>query len=208
MHNVSNNFIYQIGKSGKEVSLETNIVVGEETTPIKTQSFKLFFEGNIFKTVMQELHIEVKKGGILEGILEAKYGLNINGNYEYINFNQFNPYSTEVNIETSIAKSVLYDNMVKFMKDYNIVNLNIDFPCTVLELIQRICRICGVELYSEDFYNSGLIIEEDLFSNLKCTYRDILDYVCQVSCTTGIIKDNKLYFKKPEETGIVIAPNL
>ena len=55
------------------------------------------------------------------------------------------------------------------------------------------CDVCGVNLYSTDFFNSNLSIEEDYFTAQQITYRDVLDKVAQATLTTIIIKDNKLY---------------
>lgn len=206
MYNVSDDFIGQIAVAGKEKDIYATIE--GTSTRIIPQSFKPSFEGNLFKTVMQKFDIEVKFGDIIQNNLVFKYGLKVDNNYEYITYNTAIPYSTEINYETNIAKSVLYDNMVKFMVKYDVNDLGITFPCTMLQLVQAICTHIGVQLYSTNFYNATLSIPSDLFTALNCTYRDVLDYVCQASLTTGIIKDNKLYFKTPTNTGKTITPNM
>jgi len=208
MYNVSNDFINQVAKLGKEPDLVVETINNGTATPLLIQSFKPSFEGNLFKSVMQKAEIEVKDGQIINNNIKAKYGLKIGNDYEYIVYNTFNPYSTEINYDTSIAKTIAYDNMVKFMLEYNLGDLQLTYPCTILQLVKAICNYCGVQLYSENFYNKDLSIETDLFTSLNCTYRDILDYVCQATCTTAIIKDDKLYFKVPEETNVIITPNL
>ena len=208
MYNVSNDFINQVAKLGKEPDLVVETINNGTATPLLIQSFKPSFEGNLFKSVMQKAEIEVKDGQIINNNIKAKYGLKIGNNYEYIVYNTFNPYSTEINYDTSIAKTIAYDNMIKFMLEYNLEDLQLTYPCTILQLVKAICNYCGVQLYSENFYNKDLSIETDLFTSLNCTYRDILDYVCQATCTTAIIKDDKLYFKIPEETNVIITPNL
>lgn len=203
---VSNNYIKQIGIAGKEANLDVRIDE-KEINGIKL--FKPSFNGTLFKTIMQQLDIEVKSGEILtDKKIKSRYGLKINEEYEYINYNTFNVYSSEFNYDTNICKTIAYDNMVKFMTLYDTTKLRLKYPTDVLGLVKAICIYVGVDLYSTDFYNANLPIEEDLFSNLNCTYRDILDYICQVTCTTGVIKEDKLFFKNPTETGVIITPDI
>lgn len=206
MYNISDNFIEQIGLAGKE----KDIRIINNNKEIVPQSYKHSFSSNIFTSVMQKIEFEVKNGNVLleNAILEPKYGLKINNEFEYINYSNYNVYSSEINYDTNIVKTIAYDHMIKFMISYELDKLNITFPITILQLITKICNYIGVELYSTDFFNANLSIEEDLFTALNCTYRDIIDYICQATLTTAIIKDNKLYFKSTTETNKTITPQI
>lgn len=204
MYSVSDDFIEQIGVAGKEK--DTRIMVGNEE--INPHSFKHSFSGNIFTSVMQKIEIEVKEGSVLvEGTqLKPKYGLKVNNEYEYIEYSDYNVYSSEINYDTDIVKTVAYDNMIKFMVKCDLNVLNIKFPITIGNLAKAMCNYVGMQLYSMDFFNSDLLIVEDLFTVLNCTYRDVIDYMCQATLTTATIKDNKLYFKTVVDTNKTITP--
>lgn len=206
MYDVSDDFIKQIGIAGKEK--DTKIII--ENKKVIPQTFKHSFSGNIFTSIMQKIEFEVKEGSVLveNTILKPKYGLKVNNEYEYINYSNYNVYSSEINYDTNIVKTVAYDNLIKFMIKYELEKLNIAFPVSILKLIQAICKYIGVQLYNTDFFNADLLIEEDLFTVLNCTYRDVIDYICQATLTTAIIKDNKLYFKSVKETNKTITPQI
>lgn len=206
MYNISNDFITKIGIAGKEK--DVCIVKGQEQ--IIPQTFKHSFSGDIFTSIMQKTEIEVKNGSILtEGtILKPKYGLKVGTTYEYIDYSDYNVYTSEINYDTNIVRTVAYDNLIKFMVKYDASKLNLTYPITILNLIQAICNYIGVQLYSTDFFNANLTIEVDLFTALNCTYRDVINYICQATLTTAIIKNNKLYFKNTTETNKTIIPQI
>ncbi len=206
MYNITDGFIEQIGMAGKEK--DTKILI--DNKEIIPQLFKQSFTGSIFTSIMQKIEIEVKNGEILKEntILKPKYGLKVNNEYEYIGYSDYNVYSSEINYDTQIVKTIAYDNLIKFMIKYEIKNLNISFPTTILELITKICEHIEVELYETDFFHADLLIEEDLFSALNCTYRDVINCICQATLTTAIIKDNKLYFKAVTDTNKIVTPQI
>lgn len=206
MINVSNDFVNLISEPGKT----KDSYIMYDTKNVKPQTTTISFQGDLFKTIMREIDLEIKNNeNIIDKEINAKYGLYVNGNFEYINYGTFKVTECEEVIKENKIKATGYDNMVKFMIKYDLTNLNITFPCTILELVQAMCNHVAVGLYSTNFYNANLVIPEDLFTVLNCTYRDILDYVCQVTCTTGIIKNDKLYFKKIEDhRDFVVGPKI
>ena len=86
--------------------------------------------------------------------------------------------------------------MINFMKTFKQSELQLTYPCPMLALVQKMCEICGVELYSTDFFNADLQVDEDYFTAQELTYRDVLEKVAQSTLTTIFIKDNKLYLHK------------
>lgn len=206
MYNVTDDFIAQIGVPGKEK--DTRIIVGQDI--IIPQSFKPSFTGNIFTSIMQKIEFEVKNGSVLpeNTVLKPKHGLKVNGEFEYINYSDYNVHTSEINYDTNTVKTVAYDNLIKFMTKWDVSKLNITFPTTAIALAQAICNYIGVELYSTDFFNANLSIDSDLFTALNCTFRDVINQLCQATLTTAIIKDNKLYFKTTTETNKTITPQL
>ena len=71
-----------------------------------------------------------------------------------------------------------------------------------VKLVQKMCEVCGVELYSTDFYNADLDVTEDFFTAQELTYRDVLEKVAQATLTTAFIEDNKLNLYKVSNDAI------
>lgn len=206
MISVTNDFINLIPEPGK---IKDSYITYDDKQ-VKPQTTTISFQGDLFKTIMREIDLEIKDNeNIIDKEFNAKYGLYVNGSFEYIDYGTFKVTECEEVIKENKIKATSYDNMVKFMVKYDLTNLGISFPCTILELVQAMCNHVTVGLYSTNFYNANLVIPEDLFTVLNCTYRDVLDYICQATCTTGIIKDDKLYLKKIEDhRDFVVGPKL
>ena len=92
--------------------------------------------------------------------------------------------------------------MIHFMKTFKQSELQLTYPCTMLTLIQKMCEICGVELYSTNFFNADLQVNEDYFTAQELTYRDVLEKVAESTETTIFIKNNKLYLHKLESNPV------
>ena len=161
------------------------------------------FEGSLFKTIMKQIEITVKNaGGLKEKNVNFQYGLYINNDYEYINLGDYYIKDIEDNKGKKELVVTGYDKMINFMKPFKQSDLQLTYPCTMLSLIQKMCEICGVELYSTDFFNADLQVDEDYFTAQELTYRDVLDKVAQSTLTTIFIKDNKLYLHKLANTSV------
>lgn len=161
------------------------------------KEIKYSFEGKLFKTIMKQIEITVKNANeIKDKDINFKYGIYINDDYEYIDLGDF--YIKD--IEDSKSKDEItvtgYDKMIRFMKTFKQSELQLVYPCTLLTLILKICEVCGVELYSTNFFNADLVVDEDYFTTQELTYRDVLEKITQSTLTTAFIKENKLYLCK------------
>ena len=161
------------------------------------KELKYSFEGNLFKTIMKQIEITVKNAGELKDKnVNFQYGIYVNNDFEYIDLGDY--YIKD--IEDDKGKTELtvtgYDKMINFMKTFKQSELQLTYPCTMLTLIQKMCEVCGVELYSTNFFNADLQVDEDYFTAQELTYRDVLERVAESTETTIFIKDNKLYFHK------------
>lgn len=155
------------------------------------------FEGSLFKTIMKQIEITVKNAGELKDKnVNFQYGLYVNNDYEYIDLGDY--YIKDIEDDKGKKELVVtgYDKMINFMKTFKQSDLQLTYPCTMLALIQKMCEVCGVELYSTDFFHSDLQVDEDYFTAQELTYRDVLEKVAQSTLTTIFIKDNKLYLHK------------
>lgn len=161
------------------------------------------FEGSLFKTIMKQIEITVKNAGELKDKnVNFQYGLYVNNDYEYIDLGDY--YIKDIEDDKGKKELVVtgYDKMINFMKTFKQSDLQLTYPCTMLALIQKMCEVCGVELYSTDFFHSDLQVDEDYFTAQELTYRDVLEKVAQSTLTTIFIKDNKLYLHKLANTSV------
>ena len=161
------------------------------------KELKYSFEGNLFKTIMKQIEITVKNAGELKDKnVNFQYGIYVNNNFEYIDLGDY--YIKD--IEDDKGKTELtvtgYDKMINFMKTFKQSELKLTYPCTMVALIQKMCEVCGTELYSTNFFNADLQVDEDYFTEQELTYRDVLEKIAESTLTTIFIKDNKLYLHK------------
>lgn len=159
---------------------------------------KFSFDGKLFKTIMKQIDITVKNASEIKGKnVNFQYGLYIEDSFEYVDLGDF--YIKDV--EDDKAKEELevtgYDKMLNFMVLFKQSDLQLTYPCTMATLVQKMAEVCGVEVYSLNFFNSDLIVDEDFFTAQELTYRDVLEKVAEATLTVIFIKDNKLYICKP-----------
>lgn len=161
------------------------------------KGLKYSFEGNLFKTIMKQIEITVKNAAELKDKnVNFQYGIYIDNDFKYINLGNYYIKDIEDNKGKSELVVTGYDKMINFMKIFKQSDLQLTYPCTMLALIQKMCEVCGVELYSTNFFNSDLVVNEDYFTAQELTYRDVLEKVAETTETTIFIKDNKLCLHK------------
>lgn len=155
------------------------------------------FDGELFKTIMQQVEITVKNASEIKGKnVIFEYGLLVGNEFEYVNMGEY--YIKDVEDDKNKEELVVtgYDKMLNFMVAFKQSDLKVTYPCTLKQLLTKMCEVCGVELYSADFYNADLTILEDFFTIQQLTYRDVLEKIAQTTETTMFIKDDKLYLCK------------
>ena len=180
----TNAFKEQIKEMGRE--LDSLITFGStELGAEQLNSVTPSFESSILKSAMKMLEIdsnvEIPKGSVVN----YKFGVKINGVYEYLDFGNYIVYSVEKQEDTLSYKVVCYDKMLNTMKDYTTLQ-NGTFPMTVRDYINNLCLDCGLTFKnaSDEFANYDKIIESDLYANLDYTYRDIFDELSVVTAST------------------------
>lgn len=161
------------------------------------KELKYSFEGQLFKTIMQQIEVTVKNAGeIKDKNINFQYGIQINNEFEYLDMGEY--YIKDVEDDKNKEELVVtgYDKMLNFMKPFKQSELQLTYPCKMGQLVNRMGEVCGVELYSTNFFNSDLVVEEDFFTVQELTYRDVLEKIAQATLTTIFIKENKLYLCK------------
>lgn len=184
MKQVSEEFKQKIISYGREQ--DALIIFGNTTiTSDDLNGIFLYYEGRLLKSVMKGLNldcnIEIPKG--TEFVL--KYGLNVNGEYEYITLGTFIVRNSEYQEDTYSYSVECYDKLLYSMVEYKA--MNVTYPITVRDYITKICEQIGLEFKNKEnvFPNYNKIIHNELYLNLDYTYRDVLDELAQV--TAGVI---------------------
>lgn len=167
------------------------------------KELKYSFDGQLFKTIMKQVEITVKNANeIKDKDINFQYGLFINNKFEYIDLGNYFIKDIEDSKKKDEITVTGYDRMIRFMKTFKQSELQLTYPCKMLKLVQKMCEVCGVELYSTDFYNADLDVEKDFFTAQELTYRDVLEKVAQATLTTAFIEDNKLNLYKVSNDAI------
>lgn len=170
---------------------------------IIAKELKYSFNGQLFKTIMKQVEITVKNANeIKDKDINFQYGLFINNKFEYIDLGNYFIKDVEDSKKKDEITVTGYDRMIRFMKTFKQSELQLIYPCKMSKLVQKMCEVCGVELYSTDFYNADLDVEEDFFTAQELTYRDVLEKIAQATLTTAFIEDNKLNLYKVSNDAI------
>lgn len=192
MIDVSNDFKLLTKKIKQQ---DCKIVLIDSNKNLDIKETKYSFEGQLFKTIMKQIIVKVPPINSLKGKnLNFKYGLYVNNQFEYLDLGDFYiKDEPEADKGAEEIEVTAYDNLVHFMKTFKQSEMNLTYPCTMGVFVQKMCEVCGVTLYSTNFFNNDLMIPEDYFTAQEITYRDVLEKVAQATLTTIIIKNNKLY---------------
>lgn len=175
----------------------------KERKDVIAKELKYSFDGQLFKTIMKQIEITVKNANeIKEKDINFKYGLLVDDKYEYIDLGNFFIKDVEDSKKKDEITVTGYDRMIRFMKNFKQSELQLTYPCKMLKLVQRMCEVCGVELFSADFYNADLDVTEDFFTVQELTYRDVLEKIAQATLTTAFIEENKLNLYKVNDNAI------
>lgn len=142
------------------------------------------FQGAILKSVMKELDIDSNVDIPIGTEINYKFGVKLEGNFEYLDYGNYIVYSSEKQEDTSSYKIVCYDKLLYSMKQNE--NLGITYPLSVRDYINALCTKIGLEFKNknDEFANFDRILDKELYVGLDYTYRDILDELAQVTAST------------------------
>ena len=205
----SDGFKQQIKTMGKEIdSIITigNAVLGKNELNAVTPSY----QGALLKSVMKQLDLDSNIDIPLNSVLNYKFGVKVNGEYEYIDFGNYVVYKVEKQEDTNSYKITCYDKMLYSMIDY--ANMNITYPITIRDYINKICEYLGLTFANSNdtFANYDKEISNELYLNsdnesMGFTFRDVLDQLAQVTASTICINDDdELEIRYITETGDTI----
>ena len=210
----SNNFKESITLLGKELSsIITYTLNGEEIElgNEELNSITPVYESGILESAMKELDIDSNVDIPIGTIVNYQFGLKVGNDYEYLDYGNYEVYSSEKQEDTNSYKLVCYDKMLKAMKDYE--QLDITYPITVRDYISAICTKIGVEFANENdtFTNYDKNIprefyleydeDEEEYKSMGYTYRNVLTELAQVTASTICINsEDKLEVRYISDT--------
>lgn len=148
------------------------------------------FQGAILKSVMKELDIDSNVDIPIGTEINYKFGVKLEGNFEYLDFGNYIVYSSEKQEDTSSYKIICYDKMLNSMKQNEA--LGVAYPISVRDYLKALCNKLGLQFKNanDNFVNYSRMIKQELYVGLDYTYRDILDELAQVTASTICLDKN------------------
>jgi hypothetical protein len=191
MQNVSNDFKNQIVQPK---TIDAKIIIGQnEITSDDINNIKRTWNSSLFKTITKMVDIDTNTPIDKDTIIEPQFGLHIDDSFEYVSLGKYKVHDEPtLNKDTNSYQTIAYDKIVESMINYELLDTEITYPCTVRELFIAIFtklnwNTSGIPI---SFVNSSSIIQEDVFSKTNMTYRDVLDELCTISCMFLVDKGN------------------
>lgn len=198
MKPISLDYKDEIKRMGRQIDSKITYTINNETIELGVDdlnSITLHYEGDILKSVMKQLDIDSNVDIPIDTILTYKFGLKVNGEYEYINYGNFVVYSSEKQEDLNSYKLICYDKMLYTMKDYE--NIGITYPTTIRDYLKKICEHLNLKFKNldDEFVNYDKLIPSELYldtngNSLNYTFRDVLSELAQVTASTICINDN------------------
>lgn len=192
-----------LGKQQKVQIIYGENVLNEENI----NSVNFYYQGDLLKSIMKGLNIDSNINIPKDTELVLKYGLFVNGEYEYLDYGKFIVYDVEKQEDTNSYAITCYDKLLYSMKDYEA--MDITYPITVENYLKAICRHIGIGYEEKEIANANRMIYNELYlsdgDSLDYTFRDVLDEISQVTAGSICInKDDKLEVRYINDTGDTI----
>lgn len=171
-------------------------------------SSKVITHGTLLKTMMKEFDFEVKQDIKIGSIVSYKFGLKINGSYEYVDYGNFIVNQKEFNEDTKTYSYVAYDKLLFTMIPYVAEDISErQSVYTLYDLVNYCCEFSGLQLGVESFPNGEREITNDTITLLESsnfTFRDVLDYATEVTGCSSYLIDDSFVIMPPQETNLVL----
>lgn len=202
----------QIKLMGREFDLQLTFTDANDEEvvlyPEHILSASVVTNGNLLKSLMRELDFTTTYYDEIQPntAINVQYGLLIGSDYEYLNLGTFYVLEGQYNADEEAYEYTCYDKMLFTMTDYESLQ-NGTFPMTVRDFITNLCLDKGLVFAnaSDTFTNYDKVINEDLYTGLNYTYRDILDECSQVVGGSLCINDDEeVEIRYPNDTNDTI----
>lgn len=136
----------------------------------------------------------VNQNGVVEfystsGSIQTESNQDNNTSTEYIDYGTFKVVKLSTDEGSDVTTIKMFDRMYEANQEWG---LDLEYPKTLLEVVQAICTELGWTLGSLSFPNDSLSITGAIFDDLQLTYRKVLDMVAEA---TGCV----VYFNNEDE---------
>jgi len=171
-----------------------------EADDLKSLSIKS--EGTVMQTVLRGADVSFfGNHNFLDKEINIGIGVKTSSGNEYIDFGKFVVYEQRTDIQTKVTMIKCYDKMYKALKLYE--GFDFTYPSTIKQVLEKICEKLGWVLGTTNFFNKDVVIGGDIFNKQDTTYRMILDWIAEATCSTvcfGV--DDKLKLVPVMDTAI------
>lgn len=189
----TNRFKEEIGSFGRQIDSIITYQLNGVTQTLTNEdlnSVTPVFQGAILKSVMKQLDIDSNVDIPVGTILRYKFGVLVDGEYEYLDYGNYVVYSSKKQEDYNSYKIVCYDKMLYSMKQNE--DLGVTYPISVRDYLKALCNKLGLQFKNENdnFVNYSRMIQKELYVGLDYTYRDIFDELSQVTASTICLNEN------------------
>ena len=194
MKQITTAFKNEIKTIGKQQEIQ--IIFGELLIDSENiNSVNYSYEGSLLKSIMKQLNIDSNINIPINAEIGLKYGLLVNGVYEYLDFGKFIVTEVEKKEDTNSYSITCYDKLLYSMKNYE--NMGVVYPITIREYLQKMCAYLGLTFANSNdvFVNYNKTIPSELYldgegGDLGYTFRDVFDEIAQVTGSVICINKN------------------
>ena len=168
------------------------------------------YEADLLKSVMKELDLDSNTDIPINTEINFKYGLLVDGEYEYIDFGNYIVFSSEKQEDTYSYNIKCYDKIIFSMKSYK--TMNVQYPITIKNYINSVCNYLGLGFanINDTFTNYDKQIPAELYldtegNDLGYTFRDVLDELAQVTGSVICLNNSdQIEIRYPNSTNDII----
>lgn len=157
--------------------------------------------GSLLSTMMKCLEFQVRQEMNIGSIINFKFGVKVNDEYEYIDYGNFIVNEKSYNEDTHLYSYKAYDMMLKSMIPYKDTTT---YPTTLYQLLNDVLEYCNISTSIESFPNSTRTIQQKVFDNLDLTCRDVLDLITQVTGCSSYIDNEMFVINGPSDTNLTL----
>ena len=202
-----------ISTMGRDLDSKITYELNGETIELgndELNSISPHYKADILKSVMKQLDLDSKVDIPIGTEINYQFGVKVNGQYEYLDFENYIVYSSERQEDLRSYKITCYDKMLLSMKDYE--DMSITYPISLRNYLSEICDYLGITFanISDTFANYNRTIQNELYldsegNSLGYTFRDVLDEIAQATGSTICInEDDELEIRYITETNDTI----
>ena len=128
-----------IGKETDSIITTGSMVLGKNELNAVTPSY----QGALLKSVMKQLDIDSNVDIPLNSVLNYKFGVKVNGEYEYLDFGNYVVYKVEKQEDTRSYNITCYDKMLYSMVEYKADRVGIKVRHINPAYTSQTCSKCG-----------------------------------------------------------------